>query len=102
MKSPIKSFYDWYRNTIRHPQYRWIVIFGTLAYLISPIDISPDIFPIVGQLDDLMLVTLLVSELSQMAIDYFQSRQAKTNVKSQAKTNDNQGKTVDVDAVSVN
>ena len=102
MKSPIKSFYDWYRNTLRHPQHRWIVILGTLAYLISPIDISPDIFPIVGQLDDLMLVTLLVSEISQMVIDYFQSRQPKKNATPKANANDNQGETVDVDAVPVN
>ncbi len=65
-----KALYDWYRNTLRNPKYRWWIILGTLAYLISPIDISPDFFPIVGQIDDIMLVTLLVSELSQIAIDF--------------------------------
>lgn len=101
MKSPIKSFYNWYRNTLRNPQYRWMIILGTVAYLISPIDISPDIFPIVGQLDDLMLVTLLVSELSQIVIDYFQSRQAKNNAQPNVSSDSNQGETVDVDAVPV-
>ena len=77
MKSPIKSFYDWYRNTLRHPQYRWLLIFGTIFYLISPIDIAPDLFPIVGQVDDLMLLTLLLSELSQIVFDFFKLRQGK-------------------------
>ena len=98
MKSPLKSFYDWYRNTLRHPQYRWLLIFGTLFYLISPIDIAPDLFPIVGQVDDLMLLTLLLSELSQIVFDYFKLRQNKTpGVAAQ----DNNAPTVDVEAYQV-
>ncbi|NJP11877.1 MAG: DUF1232 domain-containing protein [Leptolyngbyaceae cyanobacterium RU_5_1] len=40
--------YNWYRNTLRHPKYRWWIILGTLLYLLSPVDISPDMFPILG------------------------------------------------------
>ncbi|RMF26562.1 MAG: DUF1232 domain-containing protein, partial [Cyanobacteria bacterium J083] len=46
MKISLKSIYQWYRNAIRHPKYRWWVILATLVYLISPLDLSPDIFPI--------------------------------------------------------
>lgn len=53
----------WYREIIRNPKYRLWVILGTLAYFISPIDISPDVFPIVGQIDDVALMGLLFAEL---------------------------------------
>lgn len=66
----IESFYNWYRGALRHPQWRWAIILGTAFYLISPIDISPDIIPIVGWLDDGILATLLVTELSSMAMSY--------------------------------
>jgi uncharacterized membrane protein YkvA (DUF1232 family) len=53
---------------IRNPQYRWWIVLGTLAYLWSPIDILPDIFPIIGWIDDGLLATLLVSEISQLVL----------------------------------
>ena len=49
MKLP---FYDWYRNLIRNSKYRWVIIVGTLLYLISPIDLLPDFIPLIGQIDD--------------------------------------------------
>lgn len=95
----VQSIYNWYRNTIRNPKYRWWIILGTMAYLFSPIDISPDVFPIVGWLDDGILVTLLVTELSQMMIEQVRTRNPQRNV-AQTTNADNQENTVDVDAVS--
>ena len=69
--NPIESFYSWYRGAIRHPKWRWAIIIGTLVYLISPVDISPDVFPVIGWLDDSILATLLVTELSSLAMAYF-------------------------------
>lgn len=69
-KNLIESFYNWYRGAIRHPKWRWAVILGTAVYLLSPLDISPDLIPIVGWLDDGILATLLVTELSALAMDY--------------------------------
>lgn len=66
----IESFYNWYRGALRHPKWRWAIIGGTALYLLSPLDISPDIFPIIGWLDDGILATLLVTELSSLAMDY--------------------------------
>ena len=74
MSISLQSIYNWYRETIRNPKYRWWVILGTMVYLISPIDIAPDILPIAGQIDDIMIVTLLISEVSQMVLDFAKSR----------------------------
>jgi uncharacterized membrane protein YkvA (DUF1232 family) len=103
MSFSIQSVYNWYRDTIRNPKYRWWVILGTLAYLVSPIDIAPDFLPIVGQIDDVAIAVLLISEISQMAIDYFKSRQPQTASASDAAASpsDSTASTVDVDAVSV-
>ena len=103
MNFSVQSLYTWYRNLLRNPKYRWWVIIGTLAYLVSPIDIAPDFIPVVGQIDDVLLLTLLVSEVSGLVIEGWKAR--KGTVDSQA-TNDSEGSTstastIDVDAVSV-
>jgi uncharacterized membrane protein YkvA (DUF1232 family) len=95
----IQGLYTWYRNTIRNPKYRWWIILGTALYLISPIDIAPDFIPIIGQVDDVVLLTLLVSEVSQLLIDGVKSRQSETVAANT--TTDTTEKTVDVDSVSV-
>ena len=95
MKSYITAFHAWYRQTLSHPRYRWWIILGTVAYLFSPIDLSPDLFPIVGQIDDVAIVSLLVAELSQMALEFFRSRQ-KTSPMETADA------TVEVNAVPMN
>jgi uncharacterized membrane protein YkvA (DUF1232 family) len=70
----IQSIYNWYRNAIRNPKYRWWVILGSLLYLFSPIDIAPDFIPIIGWIDDGVILTLLVSEVSQMLAQRLKSR----------------------------
>ena len=102
MNFSLSSLYEWYRSAIRHPKYRWWVMLGTAIYLISPIDILPDIFPILGQIDDVMLAGLLFTELSQMALAKLQSRQE--NKSSNVATDNSVNATdsvVDVDAETV-
>ena len=101
MNFSLSSLYDWYRNAIRHPKYRWWVMLGTIVYLISPIDIAPDFLPILGQIDDVMLAGLLFTELSQMAIAKIQSRQENNNATNTVNTEKSDGNTVDVDAETV-
>ena len=105
MKFSIQSVYTWYRNLLRNPKYRWWVILGTLLYFVSPIDIAPDFLPIVGQLDDVFLLTLLVSEVSQLMIEGFKARQANKVVDSETsdtpESSTSTANTIDVDAVSV-
>ena len=69
MKTFVQSFYNLYSDQIRHPQYRWFIILGTVAYLISPFDISPDFIPIIGWIDDGVVITLLATELSRVLIE---------------------------------
>jgi uncharacterized membrane protein YkvA (DUF1232 family) len=74
MNFSIQSVYNWYRETIRNPKYRWWLILGSLVYLFSPIDIAPDFIPIVGWIDDGIILTLLVSEVSQMLAGRLKAR----------------------------
>jgi uncharacterized membrane protein YkvA (DUF1232 family) len=112
MKNPVvQGFFSWYRNTIRNPKYRWLIILGTFAYLISPIDISPDLVPILGQIDDTALIMLLLSEVYQLSMEWAKSRQTTADI-SDSPTEDDQPfptensttpetPTVDVKAVSM-
>lgn len=103
MNFSIQSLYTWYRNTLRNPKYRWWVIIGTITYLISPLDISPDFIPIIGQIDDVFLVTLFVTEVSGLVIDGWKAK--KVNVQNSTSNTVNHapstGETVDVDSVSM-
>jgi uncharacterized membrane protein YkvA (DUF1232 family) len=102
------NVYEWYRNTLRNPKYRWWIVIGTLAYLFSPIDIAPDFFPLIGQIDDIAVVTLLVAELSQILIDRLKAAKGdktahttETAADSPSATSPQTTAPVDVEAVSV-
>ncbi|MEH1943613.1 MAG: YkvA family protein [Nostoc sp.] len=103
MKFSIQSLYTWYRSVLRNPKYRWWVILGTLVYLVSPFDILPDFIPVAGQIDDVFLLTLLVSEVSGLVIEGWKAR--KGDVSAEAPNNQegstSTASTIDVDAVSV-
>lgn len=76
MNNVIGSFYNWYKATLRNSKYRWVLVLGTLIYLVSPIDIAPDFLPIIGWVDDGLLATLLVTELSQIALEHLKRKQS--------------------------
>lgn len=76
MKVLSKIVHSFVRSNIRNPKFRWFFIVASLAYLISPLDISPDVFPVVGLLDDGVLITLIASEVSQFLIERRKARQA--------------------------
>src|SRR3954471_19276249 len=54
----------------KHPEtprpVRWLAI-GVLAYAVSPIDLIPDFIPVLGLLDDLVLVPLGVALVVKLA-----------------------------------
>ncbi len=95
MKFPIQFLYTGYRKALNHPQYRWWVILGTLVYFLSPIDISPDLIPIIGQIDDFTLLTLLFTGLSQIIFESRQSSNLDPNPEPKSV------ETIDVDAVKI-
>lgn len=70
MKAIIKLFSPWLSKILRNGKYRGLLIIGSLLYLISPIDISPDVLPILGWVDDGMVIAFLVSELSEAILKY--------------------------------
>jgi uncharacterized membrane protein YkvA (DUF1232 family) len=47
----------------RISRWRKALLVGLLAYLASPIDLVPDFFPVVGQLDDLIIVAVVLRSL---------------------------------------
>lgn len=79
MKISLSAIYHWYRNAIRHPKYGMWIVIGTLVYLVSPFDLSPDIFPIAGQIDDFILFSLLITEGSQVLIEKYKNSQQENN-----------------------
>jgi uncharacterized membrane protein YkvA (DUF1232 family) len=118
MKFPLFSLYNWYRGLIRNPQTRLWVILGTVVYLFSPLDVAPDIIPFAGQIDDFLLISILFSELLQMQL-FGNPENAETgstgfnpfgpgfnqspnpNAESKGTNPENKGKTVDVEAVTI-
>ena len=97
MENFAQSFYTWYKQTMRHPKYRWLLIGGTLLYLISPIDIAPDFIPVIGWIDDAAIATLLVAELSQVFLGYLNQRGKTVNNDVQAPNNIDV-KTIDIES----
>jgi uncharacterized membrane protein YkvA (DUF1232 family) len=97
MNFSIQSIYNWYRDLLRNPKYRWWVVAASLGYLVSPLDISPDIFPIVGWLDDGIIISLLIAEVSQIAKEKLQEH----NTRADKATEPIVDNTVDVNAVQV-
>ena len=95
MKISPKAIYNWYGSSLRNPKYRWWIILGTLIYLLSPLDISPDLVPIIGQVDDVIVLMIMLNEVSQIAIDYAKTRSPQNPLE----TEEEQVKTIDVDAV---
>ncbi len=83
------AFYNWYRTLLRHPKYRWLIIIASFIYLLSPIDISPDVIPILGQLDDVTVMIILASEVTQIVIEHIKGKKRRPDVS---------GTTVDVEA----
>lgn len=106
--------FGWYRTLMRNPRYRWIVIVASLVYLVSPLDLSPDVIPIIGQIDDVIIVTLLFSEVFQRLsggssltdqedgdMGYAQASQRTSSSRRSYAQSDTDSQTVDVKAVSL-
>jgi uncharacterized membrane protein YkvA (DUF1232 family) len=54
---------DAFRLMVADPRTPWVarvLLAAAIAYLLSPIDIIPDFIPVLGHLDDLVVVGLLV------------------------------------------
>lgn len=83
-----------YNGLLKHPRYRWVVIGASLIYLVSPIDISPDLIPVVGWVDDGVVATLLATGLTQVLLDRRQAMKDQKVLADHAK-----GKSIDAAAL---
>ncbi len=97
MNFSIQSLYNWYRGLLQNPKYRWWVVLASVAYIVSPIDISPDVFPVVGWIDDSIVIGLLVSELSQIVSAKLKERSTRVNDPTKTGTPDS----IDINAVQL-
>jgi uncharacterized membrane protein YkvA (DUF1232 family) len=94
------AFHNLYRQALKHSKYRWVVILGTLLYLVSPLDISPDVFPIIGWIDDGVVVSLLVTEVGQLMSEQLKRKRQIDNQIS-TETGADEAQTITVEAVSI-
>jgi uncharacterized membrane protein YkvA (DUF1232 family) len=72
-----------------------------LVYLLSPFDISPDFMPILGQIDDFVLVSMLLTEVSSLAFEKFKARGSNGLETENESTTEKSAPAIDVKAVSV-
>ncbi len=101
------ALHSWYRKALKHTKYRWVVILGTLFYLVNPFDISPDFLPIIGWIDDGLIASLLITEVGQILSEEIKRKNlfnkaafsTETEVETVIDTDD--VKTINVEAVSV-
>ena len=98
--------FGWYRTLMRHPQYRWLTILGSIIYLVSPLDLSPDVIPVLGQIDDVVLLMLLFSAVSQIFLPSAEGNYSDASYEAESfqrprSSEDPTVKTVDVEATSV-
>ena len=103
MKLSAQWIVNLYRSGLRNPTYRWGLILGSFVYRLSPIDLSPDLIPLLGQIDDVALMVLLVTGLSQLIGEWMQRQQLEVSSTSEenADKSGNEPQTVDVKAVSI-
>jgi len=58
----LKLLYRLFRDS-RVPMAEKAMLIGAIAYVVSPLDLIPDVIPFIGQVDDLYLIGLVVLRL---------------------------------------
>ncbi|MCK5152841.1 MAG: DUF1232 domain-containing protein [Spirochaetales bacterium] len=77
LKKEILALYFAYRDPELNLLPKLIIIF-TVAYALSPIDLIPDFIPVLGYLDDLIILPLLISlSLKLIPAEIMESSRAK-------------------------
>jgi uncharacterized membrane protein YkvA (DUF1232 family) len=98
MNFSIQSLYNWYRGMLQNPKYRWWVVLASIAYVVNPIDISPDVIPVIGWLDDSIIIGMLVAEVSQVVTAKLKERSGRAN---QATQTPDVANPIDINAVQL-
>ena len=78
----LESIYNWYRDLVRNPKYRWWVIGASLVYLLSPIDLLPEaLLGPLGLVDDMVIITVLATELAGVLRDRVSAKKPQSDTK---------------------
>lgn len=93
----LKSLYNWYRQVIRNPRYGWLVVAASLVYLFSPLDLAPDVIPLLGQIDDIVIISILATEV----LNVISGRFSAPETVSEFNSDDIEGEIIDVESVSI-
>ena len=59
----LKAEFDFYQRLQQHPQTPKLakaLLWLAIGYLVMPFDLIPDFLPVIGQLDDLIIIPLLL------------------------------------------
>ena len=73
----INLFKDWYNGVYREiPWYSIAAIILGFLYLISPVDLVPDIVPVLGQVDDVVIIRWILTHIAKQDLNKY--RQFKT------------------------
>ena len=101
MNFNINSLHNWYRSLLQNPKYRWWAVAASIVYLLSPIDLVPDFLPFAGLIDDTLIVSLLVSEVAQIAKAKLQSKSTRSSRADTptTPTADNVGQVIDIQPI---
>lgn len=84
----LKLEFTVYRLVLKHPQTPWIAkLFLGLAvgYLLLPFDLIPDFIPVIGQLDDVVIIPVLLY-LALLFIPKWIIQSCREQVREQIKT----------------
>jgi uncharacterized membrane protein YkvA (DUF1232 family) len=77
MKFLARPLYNLYSSLLRNSKYRWFVVVASLVYLLSPVDLITDFIPVVGWIDDGVIATVLVAEVSQLFQEQLKARRQR-------------------------
>lgn len=73
----INLFKDWYNGVYREiPWYSIAAIILGFLYLLSPVDLVPDMVPVLGQVDDVVIIRWILTHMAKQDLNKY--RQFKT------------------------
>jgi uncharacterized membrane protein YkvA (DUF1232 family) len=77
MKFLARPLHNLYSSALRNSKYRWLIVAASLVYLLSPFDLISDFIPVLGWVDDGVIATVLVAEVSELFQEKLRAKRQK-------------------------